>query len=125
MHLIWAGSCIARPCSCVPSRDIFNILLGAILGGSALTAIGPALADPGHIYITIGEALSKSSNFFINYITVQARPPECLAQHEQAATFQRVHLGSHKPCEAPCPQKPLNLSVCGATRAAAMIDWRV
>ncbi|KAK9822983.1 hypothetical protein WJX81_000456 [Elliptochloris bilobata] len=51
--------------------DIFNILLGAILGGSALTALGPALADPGHIYITIGEALSKSSNFFINYITVQ------------------------------------------------------
>ena len=58
---------------CAHARDIFNILLGAILGGSALTAVGPALADPGHIYITIGEALSKSSNFFINYITVQAR----------------------------------------------------
>lgn len=41
--------------------------------GSALTALGPALADPGHIYNTIGEALSKSSNFFINYITVQVR----------------------------------------------------
>ena len=66
------------------ARDIFTILLGAILGGSALTAIGPALADPGHIYITIGEALSKSSNFFINYITVQARPTVRWTHHERS-----------------------------------------
>ena len=65
---------------CEHARDIFNILLGAILSGSALTALGPALADPGQIYIRIGEALSKSSNFFINYITVQASFLECPAQ---------------------------------------------
>lgn len=43
----------------------------SVCSGSALTAIGPALSDPGHIYNTVGEALSRSSNFFINYITVQ------------------------------------------------------
>ena len=42
--------------------------------GSALTAVGPALADPGRIYTIVGEALSRSSNFFINYITVQVGP---------------------------------------------------
>ena len=33
-----------------------------------------ALLDPGRIPLIIGSALTASSNFFINYITIQAGP---------------------------------------------------
>eukprot|EP00884_Botryococcus_braunii_P022692 jgi/Botrbrau1/9106/Bobra.0305s0013.1 len=52
--------------------DIFNVLLGGILGGSTLQTIPSALENPGIIYTLIGKALASSSNFFINYIMVQA-----------------------------------------------------
>ena len=70
--------------------------------GSALTALGPALADPGHIYNTIGEALSRSSNFFINYITVQVcslfRLWPCHVRHYAKANDFWVLAGIRRLC---------------------------
>ena len=96
------------------ARDIFTILLGAILGGSALTAIGPALADPGHIYITIGEALSKSSNFFINYITVQARPAERLAHHEHSYSSVSTPQSPQASLSAPLRKSTSSFNAWGS-----------
>ena len=109
---------------CVLARDIFNILLGAILGGSALTAVGPALADPGHIYITIGEALSKSSNFFINYITVQARAAERLAPPRAQLCISNCISVPTSFAEGPAQTEHSFIDTCGAARAAAVSDRR-
>ncbi|KAK9836955.1 hypothetical protein WJX81_002590 [Elliptochloris bilobata] len=52
--------------------DIFNIFLGAMLGSSVVTKIGVVLQKPTAIPDVIGTALTSSSNFFINYVALQA-----------------------------------------------------
>jgi hypothetical protein len=52
--------------------SVFSVFLGAMLGGSIFSQFRVALQDPGKIASIIGTALPTSSNFFINYIIVQA-----------------------------------------------------
>lgn len=51
--------------------DVFNVFLGAMLGGSIFSQLGVLIKDPGSIAKAIGGALTTSSNFFINYIILQ------------------------------------------------------
>ena len=52
--------------------DVFNIFLGAMLGGSIFSQLNDVLNDPGSIPKRIGIALPSSSNFFINYLILQS-----------------------------------------------------
>jgi hypothetical protein len=47
---------------------VFNVFLGAMLGGTAFSQIGIMIKNPEEIYRLIGTALSTSSNFFLNYV---------------------------------------------------------
>lgn len=51
--------------------DIFNVLLGAMLGGSIFSQLGTVIKNPGSIASSIGTALPAASNFFINFIILQ------------------------------------------------------
>ena len=51
--------------------DIFNVFLGAMLGGSIFSQLGVLIKNPTSIAASIGTALPTASNFFINYIVLQ------------------------------------------------------
>lgn len=53
--------------------DIFNVFLGAMLGGSIFSQLGTLIKSPGSIASSIGTALPSASNFFINFIILQVR----------------------------------------------------
>lgn len=48
---------------------------GAMLGGSAFSQLGALIDNPASLPNLLGTALPASSNFFINYIIIQARCP--------------------------------------------------
>jgi hypothetical protein len=54
--------------------DVFNVFLGAMLGGSIFSQLGILINNPGEIAASIGTALPTASNFFINYIVLQVPP---------------------------------------------------
>jgi hypothetical protein len=45
-----------------------------MLGGSAFSQLGALIDNPASLPSLIGTALPTSSNFFINYMIIQARP---------------------------------------------------
>ena len=48
---------------------------GAMLGGSAFSQLGALIDNPASLPNLLGTALPASSNFFINYIIIQALRP--------------------------------------------------
>uniref|UniRef100_A0A1D2A6U9 ERD4-related membrane protein n=1 Tax=Auxenochlorella protothecoides TaxID=3075 RepID=A0A1D2A6U9_AUXPR len=52
--------------------DIFNVFLGAMLGGTILGELRTFLTEPGRIWSALGSAIPAASNFFINYISYRA-----------------------------------------------------
>jgi len=52
--------------------SVISVFIGAMLGGSIFSQFRVALESPGKIPSIIGTALPTSSNFFINYVVVQA-----------------------------------------------------
>ena len=55
---------------------MFNVFLGAMLGGSVFSKIRLIVNDPSATPLILGSALTTSSNFFINYVIIQVR--QCL-----------------------------------------------
>ena len=49
-----------------------------MLGGSAFSQLGALIDNPASLPNLLGTALPASSNFFINYIIIQARWPRAL-----------------------------------------------
>ncbi|KAK9817083.1 hypothetical protein WJX72_009273 [[Myrmecia] bisecta] len=60
-----------RICSLFFYWAVFNVFLGAMLGGSAFSELGIWINNPAGIPASIGVTLPNSSNFFINYIVIQ------------------------------------------------------
>jgi Calcium-dependent channel, 7TM region, putative phosphate len=54
----------------VTYRDVFNVFLGAMLGGSVLSELSTYVNYPAEIWKTLASAIPASSNFFINYVAV-------------------------------------------------------
>lgn len=52
--------------------DVFNVFLGAMLGGSILSELPTYLNDPQEIWGILSAAIPASSNFFINYVSYRA-----------------------------------------------------
>jgi len=52
--------------------DVFNVFLGAMLGGSLISELSTFLNDPSQIWLGLGSAIPASSNFFINYVAYRA-----------------------------------------------------
>ena len=48
------------------------MIVGAVLGGSALLLVPSLLRDPASVYRAVGGSLSNASNFFVNYLETQA-----------------------------------------------------
>lgn len=61
-----------RICSLFFYWSTWNVFLGAMLGGSAFSQLGIVINNPSVIPRIIGTALPASSNFFINYVIIQA-----------------------------------------------------
>lgn len=57
--------------------DVFNVFLGAMLGGSTFSQLGRLINDPGSLPMVVGDALPSSSNYFINYIVIQVHESPC------------------------------------------------
>ncbi|CAK0783273.1 hypothetical protein CVIRNUC_006472 [Coccomyxa viridis] len=51
---------------------VFNVFLGAMLGGSIFSKIRLIVSEPSAIPEILGSALTTSSNFFIDYVIIQA-----------------------------------------------------
>jgi hypothetical protein len=52
--------------------DVFNVFLGAMLGGSVLSELPQYVNNPEDIWATLSSAIPASSNFFINYVSYRA-----------------------------------------------------
>ena len=52
--------------------DVFNVFLGAMLGGSILSELPQYVDNPQAIWTTLSSAIPASSNFFINYVSYRA-----------------------------------------------------
>ena len=52
--------------------DVFNVFLGAMLGGSIVAELPTYIKDPSIIWSTLGSTIPASSNFFVNYVAVRA-----------------------------------------------------
>jgi len=53
-------------------RDVFNVFLGAMLGGSVLAELPTFIQNPSQIWSALSSAIPASSNFFINYVSYRA-----------------------------------------------------
>ena len=62
---------LTLPSSC-HHRDVFNVFLGAMLGGSILSELPTYINDPEQIWSALSAAIPASSNFFINYVSYRA-----------------------------------------------------
>ena len=51
--------------------DVFNVFLGAMLGGSIVAELPTYIKDPSTIWSTLGSTIPASSNFFVNYVAVR------------------------------------------------------
>lgn len=97
--------------------DIFNVFLGAMLGGSIFSQLGTLIKNPGSIASSIGTALPAASNFFINFIILQVRPFTGMASHLGhvemllASTMPTVFSGY---AEFYGRARSITSSVCGA-----------
>lgn len=60
---------ILTPCPPTLRRDIFNVFLGAMLGGTILGELQTFVTEPSRIWRALGSAIPAASNFFINYIS--------------------------------------------------------
>ena len=56
----------------MPCRDVFNVFLGAMLGGSIISELTTYIDNPGQIWKTLSSAIPASSNFFVNYVIYRA-----------------------------------------------------
>jgi hypothetical protein len=78
---------VSRPLSCIAHwnfllaitlvhmttcRDVFNVFLGAMLGGSVLAELPTFIQNPSQIWSALSSAIPASSNFFINYVSYRA-----------------------------------------------------
>lgn len=52
--------------------DVFNVFLGAMLGGSILGELNTFLNNPAQIWSALGSAIPASALFFINYVAYRA-----------------------------------------------------
>jgi len=52
--------------------DVFNVFLGAMLGGSVLSELSNYVNNPSQIWETLSSAIPASSNFFINFVSYRA-----------------------------------------------------
>ena len=53
-------------------RDIFNVFLGAMLGGTILGELQTFATEPSKTWKALGSAIPAASNFFINYVSYRA-----------------------------------------------------
>lgn len=61
-----------RCCSLFFYWDVFNVFLGAMLGGSVIAELPTYIEDPTQIWNALSAAIPSSSNFFINYVAYRA-----------------------------------------------------
>ncbi len=61
-----------RCCSLFFYWDVFNVFLGAMLGGSVIAELPTYIDDPTQIWNALSAAIPSSSNFFINYVAYRA-----------------------------------------------------
>lgn len=61
-----------RCCSLFFYWDVFNVFLGAMLGGSVIAELPTYIDDPTRIWSALSAAIPASSNFFINYVAYRA-----------------------------------------------------
>jgi len=61
-----------RCCSLFFYWDVFNVFLGAMLGGSVIAELPTYIEDPAQIWSALSAAIPSSSNFFINYVAYRA-----------------------------------------------------
>jgi hypothetical protein len=54
-------------------QGVFNVFLGAMLGGSIISKIRIILVAPSSTPDILGAALTSSSNFFINFVIIQVK----------------------------------------------------
>lgn len=75
----------AAECSCVSNSqldrrigslffyfDVFNVLIGGVIGGTALAQLDQIISDPGQILNLLGAGIPQSANFFISYCMTNA-----------------------------------------------------
>lgn len=75
----------AAECSCVSNSqldrrigslffyfDVFNVLIGGVIGGTALAQLDQIIADPGQILNLLGAGIPQSANFFVSYCMTNA-----------------------------------------------------
>ncbi len=72
---------------------------GAMLGGSAFSQLGALIDNPASLPSLIGTALPTSSNFFINYMIIQARPrpPPCALRYSALTCTACLTYAAHQP----------------------------
>ena len=61
-----------RCCSLFYYWDVFNVFLGAMLGGSVIAELPTYIQQPSKIWNALSAAIPASSNFFINYVAYRA-----------------------------------------------------
>lgn len=61
-----------RCCSLFYYWDVFNVFLGAMLGGSVIAELPTYIQNPSSIWDALSAAIPASSNFFINYVSYRA-----------------------------------------------------
>jgi hypothetical protein len=61
-----------RCCSLFYYWDVFNVFLGAMLGGSLIADLPTYIQHPSRIWNALSAAIPASSNFFINYVAYRA-----------------------------------------------------
>ena len=61
-----------RCCSLFYYWDVFNVFLGAMLGGSVIADLPTYIQHPSKIWNALSAAIPASSNFFINYVAYRA-----------------------------------------------------
>lgn len=61
-----------RCCSLFYYWDVFNVFLGAMLGGSVIAELPTYIQRPSKIWNALSAAIPASSNFFINYVAYRA-----------------------------------------------------
>ena len=74
--------------------DIFNVFLGGMFAGSALSQLENIIQKPSSLLSVVGTALPASSNFFVNTMILKVgckgTPASCILC--VCASIHKVHL---------------------------------
>lgn len=107
-----------------------NVFLGTLLGSLALLELGTLLRDPGKIVYSIGSAIPRAGNFFVNYVLLRAFlvPFRLFWPHMQVLCYilqSWIRNGGLLWCGCGGGKngRPPTCLFCLRTRRARMLSW--